>query len=77
MGRWLFLLLLLGGFLYVFFRSDTLETNATKRMNEVNIEYSSTSYLLHWDRFFDYLKDLSRQVENEIGNLSRKYSHSS
>ncbi len=69
MGRWWFILLA-GGFLtYVFFASDTLETHTSKRTNEVSVEFSSTSYSLRWDRFFDYLKRLPAELEYKVRNL--------
>lgn len=64
MWRWLLLFCLVGS-LYVFFKSETLETSTTKRINEVNIEISSTKYYLHWDRFFSYLQNLPDQLEQK------------
>ncbi len=69
MGRWFFVLLILGFLVFVFFKSDTLETTYATTRDELNIEYSRTSYKLRWERFFDYLKDLPRELQDKAKSL--------
>ena len=72
MGRLFFILLILGFFVFVFFKSDTMEVTYTKTTNEANIENANTHYSLHWDRFFDYLKKLPREFEGKAKSLLDK-----
>ncbi len=69
MGRLFFILLILGFFVFVFFKSDTLEVTYTTTRDEVNIEYVRAKYRLHWERFFDYLQDLPREFEGKAKSL--------
>ena len=69
MGKLFFILLILGLFVLVFFKSDTLEVKYTTTTDETNIEYANTHYRLHWERFFDYLQDLPREFEGKAKSL--------
>ncbi len=72
MGRLFFILLILGFFVFVFFKSDTLETTHTTTGDEANIEYARTNYKLHWERFFDYIKDLPRELQDKAKSILGK-----
>ena len=72
MGRWFFILLILSFFVFVFFKSNTLELTYTKTTDEVDVEYARTNTKLHWDRFFDYLQNLPREFEGKAKSLLGK-----
>ncbi len=72
MGKLFFILLILSLLVLVFFKSDTLEVKYTTTTDETNIEYSNAHYRLHWDRFFDYLETMPRELESKAKSLMGK-----
>ena len=59
----IFLLIFMMIFLaaFIFFRSDTLEVS-TEKEYKGDVEYFITRYSMHWDRFFEYLKNIPQKL---------------
>ena len=53
-------------FMLVFLKSGTWETYK-ERERKMGVEYTVIKHRLHWDRFFDYIKDAPRMIlESDI-----------
>lgn len=59
------LLILILLFVFVFFKSNTLEVHHKK---EGSGEYYAKEYTLHWDRFFNYIKNIPNSVRGDTPN---------
>ncbi|MBN2120025.1 MAG: hypothetical protein JW734_03080 [Candidatus Omnitrophica bacterium] len=57
----IYLVFLIFLFFFVFFASNTWQTEHSTETRE-GIEYVVTRHSLDWDNFFDYLKDLPRNI---------------
>ncbi|NQT75929.1 MAG: hypothetical protein HQ566_05345 [Candidatus Omnitrophica bacterium] len=61
MRKMFFFAVMLFLFMLVFIKSETWETYKT-RETRMGVEYTVLRHRLHWDRFFDYIKDAPRMI---------------
>jgi len=55
-------------FLIVLFRSNTFET-AVSHEDRGGVEYVVTKQSVHWDRFFQYIKDIPVKTVDRLRTL--------
>ena len=65
--------LIISLFLVVFFKSNALEVNQEVENLDI-IKYGVTKYDIHWDRFFDYLKNIPGIIKQGVLSVERSIS---
>ena len=57
-------------FLFIFFKSNTWEVHHTVEkkyeMEGDGIDYNVTKHSIHWDRFFDYIINIPKEIQRVI-----------
>jgi hypothetical protein len=59
-----FLIIIFFLFLFVFFKSNTWEVHHTMKGDV--IDYDAMKHSIHWDRFFDYIINISKKIQRSI-----------
>jgi len=63
-----YLILICFIFLAVLFKSNTFETRVTKE-SRGGVEYVVTKQSVHWDRFYQYVKDIPAKTVDKLRSL--------
>ncbi|MGD9014849.1 MAG: hypothetical protein PVI33_02345 [Candidatus Omnitrophota bacterium] len=59
-----FLIIIFLLFLFVFFKSNTWEMNYS--MKGGGIDFNTMKHSIHWNRFFDYIINISKEIQRSI-----------
>ena len=60
----IFLIIIFFLFLFVFFKSNAWEVHYT--MKGGGIDFNTMKHSIHWDRFFDYIISISKEIKRSI-----------
>ena len=65
MKKLVFLIIIVFLFIVIFIKSNTWEISVETENREDN-EYLVTKHSIHWDRFFNYVKDIPIKIVNSL-----------
>ena len=65
MKKIVFLIIIVFLFIVIFIKSNTWEISVETE-NREGMEYLVTKHSIHWDRFFNYVKDIPRKIVNSL-----------